>query len=51
MGLLPEQILFIDDKLENVEAARVAGMRAELIDLHGQQPGAIHDLQSVLDLV
>lgn len=51
MGLPPGQILFIDDKLENVEAARVAGMRSALIDLHGQQPGAIHDLRSVLDLV
>ena len=51
MGLPPGQILFIDDKLENVEAARVAGMRAELIDLHGQQPEAIHDLKSVLDLI
>ena len=51
MELPPGQILFIDDKLENVVAARMAGMRAELIDLRDQQPGAIHDLRSVLDLI
>ncbi|MGY2893023.1 putative hydrolase of the HAD superfamily [Deinococcus sp. UYEF24] len=44
-------ILFIDDKLENVEAARRAGMQAELIDLRGEQPGAIHNLDAVLERV
>ncbi|MEZ5920200.1 MAG: HAD family phosphatase [Parvularculaceae bacterium] len=29
MGLAPERILFLDDTIANVEAARAAGMRAE----------------------
>ncbi|WP_407570596.1 HAD family hydrolase [Deinococcus altitudinis] len=45
------EILFIDDKLENIEAARRTGMQAELIDLRGEQPGAIHTLYAVLDRV
>ena len=48
MELPPGEILFIDDKLENIVAARRAGMQAELIDLRGQQPGAIHTLDAVL---
>jgi putative hydrolase of the HAD superfamily len=51
MELPLEAVLFIDDKLENVEAARRAGMQAELIDLKGEQPGAIHTLSAVLDRV
>jgi putative hydrolase of the HAD superfamily len=30
LGVAPEETLFIDDKIENVEAARAAGMNAEL---------------------
>lgn len=30
LGVAPEETLFIDDKIENVEGARAAGMRAEL---------------------
>ncbi len=51
LGLRPDEILFVDDKLENVEAARALGMQATLIDLRGQNPGAIHDLRGVLPLV
>ncbi|GGO28203.1 HAD family hydrolase [Deinococcus humi] len=51
LGVLPEEILFVDDRLENVEAARALGMRAELIDLQGWEMQAIHDLRAVLELV
>ncbi|WP_424952056.1 HAD family hydrolase [Deinococcus sp.] len=51
MELPPAAILFVDDKLENVEAARRAGMQAELIDLGGRQPGALHGLHAVLERV
>ena len=51
MELPPAAILFVDDKLENVEAARRAGMQAELIDLKGRQPGAFHTLNAVLERV
>jgi putative hydrolase of the HAD superfamily len=30
LGVAPEEVLFIDDKMENVEGARAVGMRAEL---------------------
>ena len=51
MGLPVEAILFIDDKRENVEAARRVGMQAEVIDLKGEQPQAIHSLNAVLERV
>ncbi len=51
MQLAPGQILFIDDRLENVEAARAVGMQAAQIDLSGQNPQAIHNLAQVLELV
>lgn len=51
LGLPPAEILFIDDLIENVEAARTVGMRAEQIDLSGQTAGALHSLREVLDLV
>ncbi len=51
LGVLPKEILLVDDRLENVEAARALGMRAELIDLQGWEMRAIHDLRAVLDLV
>lgn len=51
LELAPQEILFVDDKPENVEAARQVGMQATLIDLRGQHPDAIHDLRAVLELV
>jgi len=51
MKLPVGEILFIDDKRENVEAARRVGMQAEVIDLKGEQPGAIHSLDAVLERV
>jgi putative hydrolase of the HAD superfamily len=51
LGLLPGEILFVDDKQENVDAARALGMQATVIDLRGQDGGAIHDLREVLNLV
>ncbi|WP_291426507.1 HAD family hydrolase [Deinococcus sp.] len=51
MQLAPGQILFIDDRLENVEGARAVGMQATQIDLSGQNPQAIHNLAQVLELV
>lgn len=51
LGAQPGEILFVDDRVENVEAARALGMRAAVIDLRGQAGGAIHDLRAVLDLV
>lgn len=51
LGALPEEVLFIDDKLENVEAARAAGMRAAQIDLAGGAAGALHRLGDVLELL
>jgi putative hydrolase of the HAD superfamily len=50
LGVAPGEVLFIDDKAENVEGARAVGMRAELIDIQGQTPGALSDLHAVLPL-
>ena len=44
-------MLFIDDKAENVDAARALGMHAALIDLSGETPGALHSLGEVAGLV
>lgn len=51
LGFAPKEILFIDDKPENIEAARQLGMKAELIDLTGKTPQAISTLTEVLKLV
>ncbi|GGK88220.1 HAD family hydrolase [Deinococcus radiotolerans] len=51
LGVQPGEVLFVDDKQENVEAAVAVGMHARLIDLSGQAPGALHDLTQVLGLV
>ncbi|GGL72073.1 hydrolase [Deinococcus aerolatus] len=51
LDLRPDEILFVDDKPENVQAARALGMQATVIDLHAQNPEAIHDLRGVLPLV
>lgn len=51
LDVQPAEVLFIDDKLENVEAALALGMRARLIDLRGENALAIHSLAAVLDLV
>lgn len=47
----PAEVLFVDDKPENVQAARDLGMHGLLIDLRGERPDAIHDLARVLDVV
>ncbi|GMA16557.1 HAD family phosphatase [Deinococcus metallilatus] len=51
LGLPAGAVLFVDDRPENVQAARALGMRAVLIDLHGKTAGAVHDLWAVLALV
>lgn len=51
LDLSPREILFIDDKVENVIAAQAMGMQARLIDLTGQDSAAIHSLSDVLDIV
>ncbi len=51
LGVRPAEVLFVDDRAENVEAARALGMPAALIDLRGEQPGALHRLSDVLGLV
>ena len=50
MNLDPTEILFVDDRQENVDSAREVGMYAYLIDLKGQQQGAIHSLDELLVL-
>lgn len=50
-GLPAPAVLFVDDRPENVEAARALGLRAALIDLDGRVPGALHRLSDVLALV
>jgi putative hydrolase of the HAD superfamily len=51
LGAPPRAVLFLDDKQENVDAARQIGMRAELVDLTGRAPGAIVELGQVLELL
>ncbi|CAM3600965.1 HAD family hydrolase [Deinococcus frigens] len=51
LGVRPAEVLFVDDKLENVAAARALGMQGSVIDLRGHEKDAIHDLRAVLDLV
>lgn len=51
LGLPAPSVLFVDDRPENVEAARALGLQAVLIDLDGQVPGALHRLWDVLGLV
>lgn len=51
LGVSPTEILFIDDRAENVVGARQVGMAARQIDLSGQQPGSLHHLSEVLALV
>lgn len=48
LGVQPHEVLFVDDKPENVQAARALGMHALQIDLSGRTPDAIHDLSDVL---
>lgn len=50
LGVEPHEVLFIDDKLENVDAARAVGMQAAQIDLRGSAAGAIYSLREVLAL-
>lgn len=50
LGVHPSEVLFVDDRPENVEAARALGMRAALIDLQGENPDAIHHPRAVLEL-
>ena len=49
LEVAPEEVLFVDDRPENVAAARGVGMGALLIDHAGQLPEAIHHLTGVLD--
>ncbi|ADV67502.1 HAD family hydrolase [Deinococcus maricopensis] len=51
LGVPPAEILFVDDLPENIEGARAAGLRAQLIDLTGERAGAMHDLRALLPLV
>jgi putative hydrolase of the HAD superfamily len=39
LGLEPDQIVFIDDLIENVEGARAVGMAAVLVDPVEREPG------------
>lgn len=51
LGFDAPQVLFVDDKQENIDAAQALGMPATLIDLTGKDRGAIHDLSDVLKWV
>lgn len=51
LGVPAPSVLFVDDRPENVEAARALGLQAALIDLDGRVPGALHRLSDVLGLV
>lgn len=50
MNLPPSEVLFVDDRPENVNAARAVGMHAYLIDLKGQHRQALHSLEELLVL-
>lgn len=49
LGVAPGEILFIDDKQENVDAARSVGMSAQRINLHEREEGALHRIEDVLE--
>ena len=51
LGVEAGAVLFLDDKQENVDAAKTVGMRAELVDLTGRTEGAISELERVLALL
>ena len=51
LGVPCQAVLFVDDRQENVDAARRVGMRAALVDLRGASAGAISELAEVLELV
>ncbi len=52
LGVSCHEVLFLDDKQENVDAARVVGMRAALVALEQPLlPGALSALDEVLTLV
>ena len=51
LGVACGEVLFLDDKPENVAAARAVGMRAELVDLSGEAAGALVGLWEVVGLL
>lgn len=51
LGVKPEQVVFVDDRPENIEAARLVGMQAYLIDHAGQQEGALTSLDALLSVL
>ncbi|GAA4021276.1 HAD family phosphatase [Deinococcus rubellus] len=51
LGVACGEVLFLDDKPENVVAAREVGMRAELVDLSGEVAGALVGLWEVVGLL
>ncbi len=48
LEMAPSEVMFVDDRPENVLAARAVGMRALLIDHDAKLPEAIHRLDAVL---
>ena len=48
LGVACDEVLCLDDKMENVVAARQVGMRAELVDLGGETVGAFSGLWEVV---
>lgn len=50
LAVPPQAVLFLDDRLENVQAAREVGMQAHQIDLSGRNPEALHSLHDLLNL-
>lgn len=49
LGVKPEAVVFVDDRIENIEAARRVGMHAYLIDHSQQLEGALSTLGELLD--